>query len=123
MAKNRPQYKDGKGLVKKSRTNATKKTGEQKRRSKIKSFFLPIPAPPTLRAPAIPPRTVEGLGTAPARPPRQTGLGLGLRSGKSSAHSVVTRALSEVREVPDAVAVTVHFDDGKSENGNGASNV
>ena len=121
MAWNRLQYKDGKGLVKKSRTNATKKTGEQKRRSKIKSFFLPIPAPPTLRAPAIPPRTVEGLGTAPARPPRQTGLGL--RSGKSSAHSVVTRALSEVREVPDAVAVTVHFDDGKSENGNGASNV
>ena len=56
------------------------------------------------------------MGTAPVRPPRQTG------SGKTSAHSVVSRALSEVREVPD-VAVTVYFDDGKSENGTGASHV
>ena len=88
--------------------------------------------------PVLPPRIAEetrtqtgagGLrwprvGTAPSRPARFTAE---MRADtNSAAYSLAPRKLSEVPEVPadvTDVAVTVHFDDGKSENGPGASHV
>ena len=91
--------------------------------------------PLTNRPPELPPRTADetrtqtrtgelrwpAVGTAPARPTRFTA---GMRAdANSAAYSLAPRKLSGVPEVPADVAVTVHFDDGKSGNGPGASHV